>query len=85
MQVSACAVGQSSAAVMARAIRGKKVEELRAVADEIERWLSGEGSLPDWPDFEALDAAQAHIGRHGAIQLPWKAAIEALSSSSASG
>ena len=85
MQVTACAVGQSSAAIMAGAIRSKNVDDLKRATVQIEAWLSGEGSLPDWPDFDALGAARDHPGRHGALQLPWKAALEALSSGSASG
>jgi hypothetical protein len=35
--------------------------------------------LPDWPDFSLLEAARDYPGRHGALQLPWRAALDALS------
>ncbi|MBV7267071.1 iron-sulfur cluster assembly scaffold protein [Erythrobacter ani] len=85
LQVSACAVGQSSAGIMAGQIVGKSVDDLREVLREIEDWLGDAGPIPDWPGFNALAAAQPHSGRHGALLLPWKAALAALSSRDASG
>lgn len=85
MQVSACAVGQSSAAILARELRGKDGALVAATLSGIEDWLSGAGPLPDWPDFDALAAAQDHPGRHDALLLPWKAAHQALSSGATAG
>ena len=85
MQVSACAVGQSSAAIMAQAARGRPAKSFEAMVTAIENWLAGSGALPDWPGFDALEAALPHKGRHGAILLPWKAATDALSSRRSSG
>lgn len=80
MQVTACAVGQSSAAVMAMAAEGKSAQEFDAVLASIEAWLSGSAPLPDWPGIDALEPAREHAGRHGALLLPWKAMKQALSS-----
>lgn len=80
MMVTACAVGQSSAAIMGGGIEGKTLDELLSVKAQIESWLEGEGDPPDWPDFDALLPAREHRGRHGALLLPWNAATEALSS-----
>lgn len=79
MQVTACAVGQSSAAVLAGDVRGRTAQGLGAARAAIAAWLAGEGPLPDWPGFDALEPALAHKGRHEALLLPWKAASEALS------
>ena len=79
MQVTACAIGQSSAAVMALDAKGRTAQCLATMRAEIESWLAGEGPLPDWPDFDALAPALAHKGRHDALLLPWKAMTEALS------
>ncbi|TAD81996.1 MAG: iron-sulfur cluster assembly scaffold protein [Sphingomonadales bacterium] len=84
MRVSACAIGQASAAVLAQGIRGTSPARVRATTEGISDWLAGEDALPDWPGIEALTAARAHPGRHGALLLPWKAASEALSSGAAS-
>lgn len=80
MQVTACAVGQSSAAILANAIAGKSQPDIAVTRDEIANWLSGKGSPPDWPDFDTLHAVREYTGRHGALLLPWNAAIDALSS-----
>ena len=80
VSVAACAVGQSSAAIMAGSIRGRNADDLSILVDQIDHWLSGEGPLPGWPEFDALEAARAHPGRHEALKLPWKAALEALCS-----
>lgn len=80
MQVSACAIGQASAMLLARHAAGATDGEITAAADAIECWLAGAGVLPDWPGLEVLGPARNHPGRHGALMLPWKAACMALSS-----
>lgn len=85
MQVTACAVGQSSAAVMALAAKGRSAQEFHEALAAIEAWLAGESALPEWPGFDALEPALAHAGRHGALVLPWKAMTQALSSAAPGG
>lgn len=85
MQVSACAVGQSSAAVLALSAKGRAPADFTAVHAAIKTWLAGDGSLPDWPGFDALEPALDHPGRHGALLLPWNAAVQALSSGASTG
>lgn len=79
LQVTACAIGQASAALLARSVAGRSADEVEATGAGIAAWLAGEGALPDWPDLALLAPAQAHKGRHGALLLPWTAAAEALS------
>jgi NifU-like protein involved in Fe-S cluster formation len=79
VKVSACAIGQASAALLAGAIRGRNPGAVSLTADRLEGWLAGEGDLPAWPGIEALAPARDHPGRHGALLLPWTAACEALS------
>lgn len=79
LQVSACAIGQSSAAVLAGHAQGAKPEEIAATHAALQDWLSGEGDLPSWPGLDALAAARSRPGRHGALLLPWQAATRALS------
>ena len=80
MKLSACAVGQSSAAILAGAIKGKQAEEIAFTRDAIHTWLNEQGDLPDWPRFAVLAGAKEHRGRHGALMLPWDACLNALSS-----
>lgn len=79
MQVSACAIGQASAALLAHGSIGSAPHDIITTAKGLESWLAGEGDLPLWPGLEPLTPARAHPGRHGALLLPWNAACEALS------
>ncbi|MEQ8411947.1 MAG: iron-sulfur cluster assembly scaffold protein [Erythrobacter sp.] len=85
MQVAACAVGQSSAAILAGGIAGRSRSELAEALDEIAGWLEGADDLPEWPGFAALVPAREHPGRHGALLMPWRAALDALSQARSSG
>mgnify|MGYP006265925591 CR=1 FL=1 len=85
MQVAACAVGQGSAAVMAGGLAGRSHGDLARVTQALEAWLEGAGELPEWPGIDALAPARDHPGRHGALMMPWKAALDALSQAASSG
>ena len=80
LKVTACAVGQASAAVFARHCKGKAEEEIATSTVEVAAWLDGKAPLPEWPDLDLIAAAREYPARHGAILLPWKAALDALSS-----
>lgn len=79
MQVSACAIGQASAALLAQGVSGRDAGAVDAAAAALAQWLAGEGALPDWAGIAALAPARDHPGRHGALLLPWTAARTALS------
>jgi len=79
MRVSACAVGQASAAIFAREAHGRDAGSLERSLAGVESWLAGSSERPAWPGLEALDPALPHAGRHEAIRLPWRAALAALS------
>lgn len=85
MRVSACAVGQASAAIFAREAAGRSASDILHALATIDAWLGGQGGLPDWPGMAALAAARAFPSRHGAIVLPWKAALDALSKAGTAG
>ena len=80
LHVEACALGQASAALLARHAAGRSVDELRVARDAIAGWFAGEGDRPDWPGFELLAPARDYPARHGAILLPFDAAVAALES-----
>lgn len=77
---TSCAVGQASAAIFAQHCEAVEVSEIGATLAAIEVWLDGAGDLPSWPRFHMLAEARAYPGRHEALMLPWKAALDALSS-----
>ncbi|WP_394727640.1 iron-sulfur cluster assembly scaffold protein [Altererythrobacter sp. GH1-8] len=79
MRVSACAIGQAAAAIFAQEASYRTLADFERARDAIEAWLAGGQTMPAWPGLATLDAARQHSARHGAILLPWSAAIEALS------
>ncbi len=83
MRARACAVGQAAAAIFARGAKGLDLVEILAAHDRIEGWLDGEAPIADWPGLELIAQAREYPARHGAIMLPWKAAVSALSSTPA--
>ena len=85
MAVRACAVGQASAAIFARAAEGRGAEDLAQALGQLETWLAHESAMPNWPGLAPLEPARAYPARHGAMLLPWKAALAALSSAAPAG
>lgn len=85
MRVRACAVGQAAAAIFARHAAGLDHAAVSAALKALESWLAGTGPAPDWPDLEKIAPARAYPARHGAMLLPWKAALAALSTAPAAG
>lgn len=78
LRAHACAIGQAAAAIFAESAAGREAAAIKDAETQIGTWLEG-GALPDWPEFTAISAARAYPARHGAILLPWKAALGALS------
>ena len=75
----ACAVGQASAAVFAGGAMGKNSAEIADAEAALSSWLSDKnGAIPDWPRLKMIAAARAYPARHGAMLLPWRAAVAAL-------
>jgi NifU-like protein involved in Fe-S cluster formation len=85
MAVRACAVGQASAAIFAREAAGRSAEDIAGALSQLESWLTGDGAVPDWPGLAPIERARAYPARHGAMLLPWKAALGALSSTAHAG
>lgn len=79
MQVQACAIGQAAAAVFANHAIGQEMATIDETLAALDCWLSGKGSIPNWPGIQTIEPAHAFPGRHGAIRLPWQAASQALS------
>jgi len=77
LHVEACALGQASAALLARHAAGRSIDDIRAARAAIASWFGGTGAQPDWPGFDLLAPAKDYPARHGAILLPFDAAIAA--------
>lgn len=80
LHAEACALGQAAAALLARHAPGRSIGDFRAARDAIAAWFAGEGDVPGWPGFDLLAAARDYPARHGAILLPFDAAVAALDS-----
>jgi NifU-like protein involved in Fe-S cluster formation len=85
LRSQACAIGQASAAIFAQAAAGRSIENLGETAHGVERWLAGEGAMPDWPGLATIAAARDYPGRHGALMLPWTAVLQLLPTRAAAG
>lgn len=80
MEVSACALGQASAALLCAHAQGRTADELAAAAQALRHWLVGTDSPSGatfWPGIEALGVARAYPARHASILLAFEAAAEA--------
>ncbi|WP_083508114.1 iron-sulfur cluster assembly scaffold protein [Erythrobacter sp. AP23] len=83
LKVTACAVGQASGAIFAREAQGMDAAAVSEMVSALASWLEGDMPSTILPRLELLEPARPHRGRHEAILLPWRAALDALSKPSA--
>ena len=78
--VKACALGQASSSIMARAIIGATPEELRAAREAMRRMLKENGPPPDgrFADCAALEPVRDFKARHASTMLTFDAVVAAL-------
>jgi NifU-like protein involved in Fe-S cluster formation len=77
-EVSACALGQASAALMGAHAIGRSAAEIAGAHDALAAWLAGTGADPGgWPGLRVFAPARAFPARHGAILLAFAAAAAA--------
>jgi len=78
-EISACALGQASAAILGEQAIGKSLAEIESVRCNLGAFLEGSVESPgNWPNMDKLIAAKDHKGRHAAILLPYDALIAAF-------
>lgn len=79
-EVSACALGQTSAAVVAREIVGTPVSEFRHVRQQMHAMLKDNGPPPTgkWSDLRYLEPVRDYRTRHMSTLLVFDAVVEAL-------
>ncbi len=80
MEVSACALGQASAALLCAHAQGRSAGELASAAEALRYWLSRQDGTEEpsfWPGIDALSVARAYPARHASILLAFEAAAEA--------
>lgn len=79
-EVRACALGQASAALMARHAVGRNAAELGNARDALTAFLAGERDDPGaWPGLDIFRPALPHKARHASIRLAFEAIADAAS------
>ncbi|HET7575254.1 MAG TPA: iron-sulfur cluster assembly scaffold protein [Sphingomicrobium sp.] len=79
MDISACAFGQASAALVNNHGIGRTHDEIADTLVTLSRWLALEQEeAGEWPGLAALAPARPRKGRHGAILLPFRALLAAI-------
>lgn len=78
--VKACALGQSSAAVLGAHVIGRTRDEIAAAREALFNMLREDGPTPPAPfeDLEVLRPAQEYRNRHPSILLAWDALLEGM-------
>jgi NifU-like protein involved in Fe-S cluster formation len=80
-EISACALGQTSAAIVATHIVGTPVAEFRRVRDEMTAMLKDNGVPPAgdrWVDLKYLEPVRDYRPRHTSTLLVFDAVSDAL-------
>jgi NifU-like protein involved in Fe-S cluster formation len=79
-EISACALGQTSAAVVAREIVGTPVAEFRRLREQMHAMLKDGGAPPSgkWDDLRYLEPVRDYRARHMSTLLVFDAVVEAL-------
>ncbi len=78
--VKACALGQSSASVLAANVIGRTREEIGTARDDLHAMLKSDGPAPGAPfnELEVLAPAKDYKNRHASILLAWDATLAAM-------
>lgn len=79
-EISACALGQTSTCIVARAIVGTPVTEFLSVRHQMHEMLKANGAPPAgrWSDLKYLEPVRDYRGRHASTLLVFDAVAEAL-------
>tara|TARA_R110000824_G_scaffold211072_1_gene397002 strand:+ start:13093 stop:13533 length:441 start_codon:yes stop_codon:yes gene_type:complete len=83
-EISACALGQASAAILGAQAIGKSAADIGSARSKLAAFLEGSSEFPgEWPNTDKLAAARDHKGRHAAILLPYDAVVAAFADAAA--
>ena len=84
LRVQACALGQSSAAILQQGIIGASLDELSEARDALRKMLKADGTAPKgrFGKLELLQGVKAYPVRHTSTLLAFEAAVAAMEGSS---
>lgn len=79
-EISACALGQASAAIVATSIVGTPAAELRELRRQMVAMLTANGAPPGgkWDDLKYLEPVRDYPPRHASTLLVFEAVVDAL-------
>jgi NifU-like protein involved in Fe-S cluster formation len=77
--IHSCALGQASAAILADNICGHDLVGAQSMLTDLKALLAGEQGAEDAAHYTPLARARDYPARHGAILLPFEAAVQAMS------
>lgn len=80
LRVQACALGQSSAAILQEGIKGASFEEIVEARDALREMLKGDGEPPNgrFERLALLKGVKAYPARHTSTMLAFDAAVQAI-------
>jgi len=80
LRVQACALGQSSAAILQQGIVGAELEEIIEARDALRQMLKADGEAPSgrFEKLVLLKGVKAYPARHTSTLLAFEAAVEAV-------
>jgi NifU-like protein involved in Fe-S cluster formation len=78
--ISACALGQTSAAIVATHVVGSSAEEMRQLRAQMYAMLKADGTPPEgrWADLRFLEPVRDYRPRHTSTLLVFDAVVNAL-------
>src|ERR1700737_2588987 len=78
--VTACALGQASASIMARHVVGSTASELRELRESVRKMLKENGAPPQgkWADIALLEPVRDYKARHASTMLTFDAVVDAI-------
>ena len=79
-EISACALGQTSAAIVATNIVGTHADEMRLLRTRMYAMLKADGAPPDgrWDELKYLEPVRDYRPRHTSTLLVFDAVVDAL-------
>jgi NifU-like protein involved in Fe-S cluster formation len=79
-KLSACALGQTSAAIVATNVVGTPIGEFRALREQMTAMLKSNGAPPTgrWADLAYLEPVRDYAPRHTSTLLVFDAVVDAL-------
>lgn len=84
-KVRGCLLCEAAASVIAAKAVGLRTDQIRSVAEAVDRMIRNDGPLPpDWPELQAFMPVRAVRSRHECVLLPFRAADRALAEAAAS-